>query len=155
MKKHLVAALAAFSFAGGAHAVSVETSGVVLDQCTFGSVDAGVFGSNVSNPTRISTSDPGGTGGSVSFTYTGTPTLQVQAPTSLIESPELGSITPVFETLATTPAKGGLTFAEGIATTKYTTGSSDTLDLGQVVSSGTTDNLPGGTYRLAVTVTCS
>jgi len=155
MKKHLLAVALSFGTVGAAHAVSVDTTGEVVNQCTFTSVTPGEFGSNVIDPTKLSTSHTGGSGAELSFTYTGQPTMLITGPTSFSTAPDIGEIVPVFTTVASTSAKGSLTFSGNTATTQYTTGSSDVLNLGITVSTGSDTNFPQGTYTAATEVTCS
>ena len=155
MKKHLVAALAAMGFASGAHAITVETAGTVQNACVFTSNSPGEFGSNAIDPTKLSTSHVGGTGAEVQFSYTGQPTLAITGPSAFDLAPELGSIVPVFTSLGSSVAKGSLTFTDGSASTQYTTGSSDTINLGVLVSTGSETNFPAGEYAVSQTLTCS
>jgi len=155
MKKHLIAVALSFGAVGAAHAVSVTTEGQVVNQCTFTSVTPGEFGSNVIDPTKLSTSHVGGTGGAVQFTYTGQPTMTIQQPTAFATAPDLGDITPSFSAAASSTAKGSLSFTAGVATTQYTTGSSDQIDLGLVADTGSETNFPAGDYSAATVLTCS
>ena len=154
MKKSLLAVALSLGV-GAAHAVSVDTTGEVVNQCTFTSVTPGEFGSNVIDPTKLSTSHVGGTGAQLSFTYTGQPTMVISGPTAFSTAPDLGEIVPTFTTVASTSAKGSLTFSGNTASTTYTTGSSDQLDLGITVSTGSETNFPQGTFTAATEVTCS
>ena len=155
MKKHLLAVALSFATVGAAHAFSVDTTGRVENACVFTEVSAGAFGTNAIDPTKLSTNHVGGTGPVVSFTFTGQPTLAITGPDSFSTAPTLGEIVPVFTTVASTTAKGSLTFTGNSASTVYTTGSSDTVNLGLEVSTGSDTNFPAGDFAAATTLTCS
>jgi len=155
MKKQLLAVALSFGAIGAAQSASVLTEGEVVNQCTFTSIQPAAFGSNVIAPNRLSTSHTGGTSGEVVFTYTGQPTLAISGPTAFESAPELGSIVPEFTTIASSTAKGSLTFTGAAASTQYTTGSTDTISLGLQVYSGSDTNFPQGTYRAATVLSCS
>jgi len=155
MKKHLLAVALSFATVSAAQAASVLTEGEVVNQCTFTSVTPGEFGSNVIAPNRLSTSHVGGTGGEVVFTYTGQPTLAITGPSAFGTSPDLGSIVAEFTTIASSTAKGSLSFTGASTSTQYTTGSSDTIALGLQVYSGGETNFPAGTYGASTVLSCS
>ena len=134
---------------------SVNFSGTVSSSCSFTTVTNGVLivpGTEYSKITSVAAS--GGTPGSVTIAYNGTPNVSVAEMLSFTSSPSLANINPTYETRVFN-ASGNLTYNNGFYEKAYTSGTSDVITINLTADTGNTSvPWPVGNYTATTTVTC-
>ena len=131
---------------------SVPFTGTVSTACSLTVNQPGILAVSPSQPTTMNTTGAGQSA-LVGVSYTGGPTLTVSMPTAFDTSPTL-SFTPTFGGGVTSSTQGSLIITNNEASVTYSSGSTDVIDIGVQVSTGSSAPFPVGTYTASATVTC-
>lgn len=129
-------------------AVEVTSTATVTTSCQFGTpVDGsmGVDGSNISVLKTIT-----GNEAKLPFTYTGTPTILVAAPTLTVPG-----ASPASAVASAKSAAGTFTASGSGATYQFLSGSSDTISVSNTLTWSAGTSVPTGEYTVKNTITCN
>lgn len=142
------------SYAAG---TQLQFTGTVSSVCAFTAVNNGTLAVSPVTPYIIG-STPGSTGtpGSVTIAYNSTPTITVNPISSFQSSPNISGISnPQFATTAAGQNSGSFSYANGVYTQTYSSGSSDVITINLEANTGNTQVAwPTGSYSATTTVTC-
>lgn len=150
MKRLAIALL----IAGNAHAATTQLNinGTVSTSCAFTGTTSGVLAVSPNTPNIMSTGAVGGSAGTASVSFTGTPTLTVTEITGFDSVPS--GYNPTFSVSNTVSSGllGALSFSSGVASGVYSSGNSDTV----TVTLGVASSAPyiTGNYTAHSTLTC-
>ena len=130
-------------------------AGTAAAFCSFSGVNAGSMVVNPSNTAQIGTSVSGGTPGSFTIQYLGTPTVSIEESHAFTTKPNGVSDSDFSFTYAVASGSSvSYTSNQGYMTATYSGGSADQLTVQVLATKQNAQSVPLGNYAISSTVTC-
>lgn len=134
---------------------TMNFTGTVSTVCSFSNLNNGTLAVDPAQPNILSTNVAGGTAGSVTLNYIGTPTMSVEEVQGFATKPS-GVNNGDFTYSTNVISNNGISYNanQGYLTATYSTGTSDTLQVGLVASKSAGSSVATGSYTASSILTC-
>lgn len=154
MKKTL-AALAFVSANAFAATNNLQFSGTAAATCSFAGVNPGTLAVNMAQTAQIGTSVSGGTPGTFSIQYLGTPTVTIEEVQGFIAKPNGVSDSDFnYTTSVASGSSVSYTANNGVLSGTYSGGNADQLTVNVLATKSNGQSVPLGNYSANSVITC-